>query len=95
MRTSRYSQVNPRKSSAEWPLHEAKSRFSEVCDRAVLEGPQRVTRRGKPSIVVVAESQFDKLFSKRKAFSAFLSDPRLRDIDLDVRASDFGRDIDL
>jgi prevent-host-death family protein len=83
------------KRRGEWALHEAKSRFSEVCERAVNDGPQRVTRRGKESIVVVAETDFDKLSRKRKPFSEFLSDPRLRDIDLDLRANDFGRDVDL
>jgi antitoxin Phd len=79
----------------DWALHEAKSRFSEVCERAVTVGPQRVTRRGKPSIVVVAQTEFERLSRKRKPFFEFLSDPRLRDIELDVRDNDFGRDVDL
>jgi antitoxin Phd len=79
----------------DWALHEAKSRFSEVCERAVTVGPQRVTRRGKPSIVIVAEAEFDRLSRTRKPFSAFLSDPRLRDVELDLRDNDFGRDVEL
>ena len=35
----------------EWPLQDAKDRFSAVVDAAVAGDPQRVTRRGKPAVV--------------------------------------------
>ena len=37
-----------------WQVQEAKNRFSEVIDRALREGPQVVTRHGKPVVQVVA-----------------------------------------
>jgi len=40
--------------SAPWPLQKAKNEFSRVVDRALSEGPQTVTRRGKPVVVVSA-----------------------------------------
>ncbi|MBP8132561.1 MAG: type II toxin-antitoxin system prevent-host-death family antitoxin [Candidatus Hydrogenedentes bacterium] len=30
-----------------WQLQDAKNRFSEVVEKAVAEGPQHVTRRGR------------------------------------------------
>ena len=36
----------------EWSLQDAKNRFSAVVDAAVGGDPQRVTRRGKPAVVV-------------------------------------------
>ena len=40
--------------STVWQVQEAKNHFSEVIDRALSEGPQTVTRHGKPVVRVVA-----------------------------------------
>jgi len=40
--------------TARWPLQKAKNEFSRVVDRALSEGPQTVTRHGKPVVVVCA-----------------------------------------
>ena len=40
--------------SAVWQVQEAKNHFSELIERAVSEGPQTVTRHGKPVVRVVA-----------------------------------------
>lgn len=37
-----------------WPITKAKNEFSRVVDRALNEGPQTVTRHGKPVVVVTA-----------------------------------------
>ena len=37
-----------------WPLQDAKNQFSEVVRRAQKEGPQTVTRHGRPVAVVEA-----------------------------------------
>ena len=42
--------------TAVWQVQEAKNRFSEVIERALHEGPQTVTRHGKPVVRVVAVS---------------------------------------
>lgn len=42
---------------AVWQVQEAKNRFSEVIDRAVHEGPQVVTRHGRPIVRVVAVTE--------------------------------------
>lgn len=39
---------------AKWPLQKAKNQFSQVVERAMTEGPQTVTRHGKPVVVVSA-----------------------------------------
>jgi antitoxin Phd len=51
-----------------WQLQEAKSRFSEVFDRAWAEGPQKVTRRAKQAVVVLAEEQYQRLTSPEEHF---------------------------
>lgn len=44
-----------------WQLQEAKSRFSELVDRSIAEGPQLVTRRGAEAVVVIAAQSFRRL----------------------------------
>ena len=45
----------------EWPLHDAKNRFSEVVDAAAAGEPQRITRRGNPVAVVIAVGEYERL----------------------------------
>lgn len=48
-------------SDPEWSLHDAKNRFSALVDRALKGDPQRVTRRGKPAVVVIAAEEYERL----------------------------------
>lgn len=45
----------------EWNLHDAKNRFSAVVREAIAGYPQRVTRYGKPAVVVVATDEYERL----------------------------------
>jgi prevent-host-death family protein len=44
-----------------WQLQEAKSRFSEVVDLTLTEGPQLVTRRGSAAVVILAAEDYRRL----------------------------------
>lgn len=58
---------------ATWQVQEAKNRFSEVIDRALHDGPQVVTRHGKPVVRVVAvNDQAQAGSDKDDGFLAFL-----------------------
>lgn len=57
-----------------WPLAEAKNRFSELFEKALREGPQRVTRRGRDEVVVMAAESFERLQRPRRSFVDFLSE---------------------
>ena len=48
-----------------WQLQEAKARLSEVVRRALAEGPQHVSMRGEPAVVVLSERDYRQLTSKR------------------------------
>jgi len=48
-------QSTPPQSADIWPLHDAKARFSEIVRRAVEQGPQHVSVRGEPAVVVISE----------------------------------------
>ena len=51
----------------DWPLQDAKNRFSAVVDAALAGDPQRVTRRGTPAVVVLAVEEYDRLRQIEKA----------------------------
>lgn len=59
---------------AEWPLQDAKNRFSAVVEAAVGGDPQRVTRRGKPAVVVLAVEEYERLRRLEKAQAPTLAD---------------------
>jgi len=49
----------------DWPLQDAKNRFSEVVQRARREGPQTVTLRGERAAVVLSAADYDNLVRDR------------------------------
>lgn len=66
----------------EWRLAEAKNKFSEVVNRAISEGPQRVVRRDD-AVVIMDEREYERLTGQRPSFKRFLLDaPDLSDLDL-------------
>ena len=66
-----------------WQLADAKNRFSEVVNRALSEGPQRVTRRNDEVVVLSAED-YRKLKGQRPSFKTNLMKPGsgLHELDL-------------
>ena len=44
-----------------WELQDAKSRFSEVVDLTLNEGPQLVARRGGETVVILAAKDYHRL----------------------------------
>ena len=44
-----------------WPVQDAKARFSELLDACVSEGPQVVTRRGAETAVLVPIEEWKRL----------------------------------
>ena len=46
---------------ATWQLQEAKSRFSELVDQTITQGPQTVSRRGVDTVVVISLHEFKRL----------------------------------
>ena len=81
-----------------WPLQDAKARFSEVTQKALSEGPQHVTLRGRPSVVVLSETDFKRLSLKKRrpSFVEFFSQGPFRGAGLDLKRNrDTGRIIRL
>jgi prevent-host-death family protein len=67
-----------------WTLAEAKSKFSEVIEKARHQGPQTITRRGRSAVVVVDAEAWERatLREARGSFADFLLASPLRGSDL-------------
>ena len=49
-----------------WQLQDAKNQLSEVVNRALTEGPQTITRHGRPTVVVVDFKEFTRQAGREK-----------------------------
>jgi prevent-host-death family protein len=81
-----------------WALQDAKARFSELARKAERDGPQRVTVRGKPALVVMSAADYDALTQRkrRKPLAELLKKSPVAGLELDLtRARDTGRIVDL
>ena len=77
-----------------WQIQQAKARFSELVDRTLKEGPQTVTRHGKPVAVLVPAEQYRRLSGKGKSLKAMLAAAPLRGLEI-RRTREFARIIKL
>ncbi len=55
-----------------WQVQEAKTRFSELIERAQSEGPQTITRHGTARAVVLSVKDYDVLAASKPDFKAHL-----------------------
>ncbi len=58
----------------DWRLAEAKNKFSELVNRALTEGPQRVVRRDD-TVIVMALRDYEQLTGHKPGFKDFLMGP--------------------
>ena len=83
----------------EWQLQDAKARFSELVRRAREQGPQHVSVRGEPAVVVLSAVEFARISAPRRSIVDHLLDgPSWPDDLVDAindRSPDPGRDIDI
>lgn len=64
--------------SRRWQLQEAKNRLSEVIRCATTEGPQEITVRGEPAVVVVSAEEWEERNPrKKKTAYEWIYDPTL------------------
>jgi prevent-host-death family protein len=79
----------------EWQFAEAKNKLSEVFDKAINEGPQKVTRRGRPTVIIITEEDLEQQKRPKRDFKEWLfSLPDMSDLDIERDKSPM-RDVDL
>jgi antitoxin Phd len=77
-----------------WQLQEAKSKFSELVDKALSNGVQFGTRRGKKAVVVIPFDEYERLTQRAGRISEFLLASPLAGSDLQIeRDKSHPRDI--
>jgi len=86
----------PPPAPATWKLEDAKARFSELVRRAHVEGPQAVTVRGRPAVVIVDADEYERLAAPKPnlPFVDFLESLHMDGLDLS-RDPDLGREVEL
>ena len=77
-----------------WQLQEAKARFSELFNQACSDGPQRVSRHGKQTVVVLSEEAYLALSQSTVSLVDYLLAAPKADLDI-RRAADYGRVVEL
>jgi antitoxin Phd len=78
-----------------WQVQEAKTRFSELIERARTEGPQMITRHGAERAVVLSIEDYRALAAHKPDFKAYLlGGPKVDDFSVE-RDRDTGRIIEL
>jgi prevent-host-death family protein len=55
-----------------WHLQDAKNNFSKVVQRAISDGPQTVTLRGRRAAVVLSAEDYDRLVASRPSLAEYL-----------------------
>jgi prevent-host-death family protein len=68
-----------------WTVAEAKAKFSEIIERAVSEGPQTITKRGRTAAVVVAAEEWERKTRRAGNLAEFFASSPLRGSNLRVR----------
>lgn len=77
-----------------WQLQEAKAKFSSVVSKALEQGVQIISRRGKNTVVVMDFEEYERLTKKDMSLSEFLLASPLANSNLDItRDKSMPRDI--
>ncbi len=67
-----------------WQLQEAKARLSAVVKSSLDTGPQEISVRGEPAVVVVARAEYDRLKRRKPSFVELLRRSPLVGVDLEI-----------
>ncbi len=79
-----------------WTVASAKARFSELIEKARSDGPQTVTRNGKPAVVLVSSEEWERRMRPKETLGEFFMNSPLRGSGIDLaRLNDQPREIDL
>jgi len=68
-----------------WSVAEAKAKFSEIIERAMSEGPQTITRRGRTAAIVVSAEEWQRKTERAGSLAEFFAGSPLHGSQLKVR----------
>src|ERR1700692_1990123 len=67
-----------------WTVAEAKAKFSEIIERAMSEGPQTITRKGRTAAVVVGAEEWERKTKRIGNLAEFFAASPLRGSSLKI-----------
>ena len=67
-----------------WTVAAAKAKLSEVIDRALADGPQTITRRGRETVVIVSAEEWQRKAKRSGSLAEFFAESPLRSAPLKV-----------
>ncbi|HKN33928.1 MAG TPA: type II toxin-antitoxin system Phd/YefM family antitoxin [Terriglobales bacterium] len=68
-----------------WTVAEAKAKFSELINKAQSEGPQKITKHGRTTAVIVAAEEWERKARRKGNLAEFLTTSPLRGSGLKLR----------
>jgi prevent-host-death family protein len=68
-----------------WTVAEAKAKFSEMIDRAMSQGPQTITRKGRTAAVLVGAEEWQRKTKRVGNLAEFFAASPLRGSSLKLR----------
>lgn len=79
-----------------WQLQDAKSKFSQLVDKAMHNNPQFVTKHGNNAVVVMSFEDYKKFTKPKNDLVSFLRNSPLVEANIEItRNNDLPRDIEL
>jgi len=72
-------------STQTWTVAEAKAKLSELLERAKSEGPQKITKHGRTTAVVVAAEEWERKATRKGNLAEFLTASPMRRLGLKPR----------
>jgi hypothetical protein len=76
-----------------WKRRYAKNRLSELVRQVLSDGVQGTTMRGESEVTVTAIGELSRLRRQPESLVAFLRASPLRELDLQPRIRDIGREL--
>jgi prevent-host-death family protein len=71
-----------------WQMQEAKAKLSKVIQKAINDGPQEISIRGKPAAIILSIKQYANLTSPKSSFVNFLRNSPLVGLELGLVRDD-------
>lgn len=79
-----------------WSVADAKARLSELLDTVDDDGPQVISRRGRPVAVLVSMEEWERRRNRKGTLADFLASAPVGDEDLEIGRVDISlREVDL
>lgn len=79
-----------------WQLQEAKAHLSKVIKEATKHGPQEITLRGEPVVVILSIKDYEKLSNPKPSFVEFMRQSPLTTVKIHIkRDPSLAREIDI